>query len=405
MRVAVVAESFLPNMNGVTNSILRVLDHLKAHGHEAIVIAPAARKRQYQITEYKGFPIVTVPSVVVPKIDSLPVGVPTLTLPRTLKEFQPDVVHLASPFALGGAGAVAARRAGLPAVAIYQTDVAGFANTYDLKLLSKAAWWWARTLHNMCCRNLAPSSATIAELDEHGIRNIHKWARGVDGVRFHPNKRSKELRKQWSPEGKPIVGFVGRLASEKSAHRLEGIAQRDDVQVVIVGDGPERTDLENRMPTAVFTGELRDEKLAEAFASLDLFVHTGEYETFCQAVQEAHASGVPVIAPDAGGPKDLVNVGVDGELLPVDSFTDLLPAAVDRWTGEISGDDLRAVCRASVEGKTWESLCEQLLDHYAAVSGVPARKRTAGRRTSITEPTSNRPTVEHPTTQRSERRD
>lgn len=188
-------------------------------------------------------------------------------------------------------------------------------------------------------------------------------------------------------------------------HRLDGIAQRNDVQVVIVGDGPERADLEHRMPSAVFTGELRDEKLAEAFASLDLFVHTGEYETFCQAVQEAHASGVPVIAPDAGGPKDLVNVGIDGELLPVEDFMDLLPAAVDRWTGEISGDELRAVCRAAVEGKTWESLCEQLLDHYAAVSGVPARKRVSGTRVSAPEPTTNRPTVEHPTAQRSERRD
>lgn len=371
MRVAVVAESFLPNVNGVTNSILRVVDHLEAEGHEAIVIAPAARKGEEQITEYKGFPVVTVPSVMVPMIDSLPVGVPTLTLPRTLKEFEPDVVHLASPFALGGAGAVAAKRAGLPAVAIYQTDVAGFANTYNLKLLSKAAWAWARTLHNMCARNLAPSSATIAELKEHGIRNIHKWGRGVDGARFHPSKRSEELRNSWSPEGKPVVGFVGRLASEKSVYRLEGIAQRDDVQVVIVGDGPERADLERRMQKAVFTGELRDDKLATAYASLDLFVHTGEYETFCQAVQEAHASGVPVIAPDAGGPKDLVTVGVNGELLTVDTFTGELPGAVDRWIGDNRREELSGVCRSSVEGKTWRSLCEQLLGHYAAVAGTP----------------------------------
>ena len=376
MRVAIVAESFLPNMNGVTNSVLRVLDHLADRGHEALVIAPGARMHQEEAESYRGFRIARVPTVMVPLIDSLPIGVPNSTLAVELRRFAPDVVHLASPFVLGAAGAFTARALQIPAVAVYQTDVAGFANNYRLKGLGSAAWAWTRVIHNSCARTLAPSTSTIRDLMEHGIRDIHRWGRGVDGVRFHPSKRSDALRRMWSPDGRPIVGYVGRLAAEKSVQRLAEVAVDGCWQVVIVGDGPERKQLQERLPSAVFTGQLGGDELARAYASLDLFVHTGEYETFCQAVQEAHASGVPAIAPDAGGPRDLIHPGVDGELLPVDGFARALPAAVARWTGDVVSDDLRRTCRASVEGRTWESLCEDLLGHYAAVSGASARPRT-----------------------------
>ncbi|WP_448851639.1 glycosyltransferase family 4 protein [Corynebacterium sp. 335C] len=374
MRVAIVAESFLPNMNGVTNSILRVLDHLADHGHDALVIAPGARTHQDEVESYRGFRIARVPTVMVPFIDSLPIGVPNSTLAVELRRFGPDVVHLASPFVLGAAGAFTARALGIPAVAVYQTDVAGFANNYRLKGLGSAAWGWTRVIHNSCARTLAPSTSTIRDLMAHGIRDIHRWGRGVDGVRFHPSKRSEALRRMWNPDGRPIVGYVGRLAAEKSVQRLAEVAEDGRWQVVVVGDGPERKDLAAAMPSAVFTGQLGGDELARAYASLDLFVHTGEYETFCQAVQEAHASGVPAIAPDAGGPRDLIHAGVDGELLPVDGFAAALPAAVARWTGNVAGPELRDACRASVEGRTWASLCDDLLGHYAAVAGLGAAR-------------------------------
>lgn len=373
MRVAIVAEAFLPNMNGVTNSILRVLDHLADNGHEALVIAPGARDHQEEAEHYRGFRIARVPTVMVPLIDSLPIGVPNSALAVELRRFNPDVVHLASPFVLGAAGAFTAKALGLPAIAVYQTDVAGFANNYRMRSLGAAAWKWTKIIHNSCARTLAPSTATIRDLMSHGIRDIHRWGRGVDGVRFHPAKRSEALRRLWSPEGKPIVGYVGRLAAEKSVHRLSAIAESGRYQVVIVGDGPERTKLQALMPSAVFTGQLGGEELARAYASLDLFVHTGEYETFCQAVQEAHASGTPAIAPDAGGPRDLITPGVNGELLAVADFTGQLPGAVARWTGDVAGEDLRATCRDAVEGRTWAVLCDDLLRHYAEVSGADAR--------------------------------
>ncbi|MDY3127390.1 MAG: glycosyltransferase family 1 protein [Corynebacterium sp.] len=363
MRVAIVAESFLPNINGVTNSVLRVLEHLHAHGHEAMVIAPGARDGQEEVPDYLGFPIRRVPSVRVPLIDSLPVGVPTTVVDREIRSFQPDIIHLASPFVLGAAGAFSARQQRIPAVALYQTDVAGFATKYHASALAFGVWEWLRTIHNVCQMTLAPSSLTIADLESHHIKNVRHWGRGVDAQRFHPSKRSESLRASWDPTGKKkIVGFVGRLAAEKGVHRLSALNGRDDIQIVIVGDGPERPLLEAQLPTAIFMGALGGEELAAAYASLDVFVHAGEFETFCQAIQEAQASGVPTIGPRAGGPVDLIAEGHNGFLLEVDSFIEQLPAAVAAIT-----PDMAAYARESITNKTWDALCTQLVGYYEEV--------------------------------------
>ncbi|WP_342318973.1 glycosyltransferase family 4 protein [Corynebacterium mayonis] len=371
MRVAIVAESFLPNVNGVTNSVLRVLEHLHATGHEAIVVAPGARDFQEEIPAYLGFEIVRVPTVMVPLVDSLPIGVPTTAVINALSDFKPDVVHLASPFVLGGAGAFAAMQMGIPAVALYQTDVAGFATQYQLSLLSSIAWEWTRNIHNRCELTLAPSSEAIRELEKHHIKNVHHWGRGVDSELFHPEKRSETLRRQWDPTGsKKIVGFVGRLAAEKGIHRLSALVADPKIQLVIVGDGPERVELEKALPNAVFAGALSGIQLARAYASLDLFVHTGEFETFCQTIQEAQASGVPTIGPRAGGPIDLIEDNYNGLLLDVNTFTKDLPDAVAALLDEARHNELRLNARASVADKTWFALCEQLLGYYdEAISG------------------------------------
>ncbi|MDK8728194.1 MULTISPECIES: glycosyltransferase family 1 protein [Corynebacterium] len=380
MRVAIIAESFLPNINGVTNSVLRVLEHLRREGHEALVIAPGARDWQEEAEFYCDYRIERVPTVMVPLIDSLPIGVPNRRVASALTQFKPDVVHLASPFVLGGAGALTAKALGIPAVAIYQTDVAGFAKNYKLAGLSTAAWLWTRVIHNSCARTLAPSSPTIEDLQDHKIRDVYRWGRGVDAVRFTPTKRSEELRKQWSPEGKPIVGYVGRLAAEKSVERLAALNGRDGIQVVIVGNGPELQKLQKQMPNAVFTGQLTGDKLAAAFASLDVFVHTGDFETFCQAVQEAHASGVPAIAPNAGGPRDLITNDVNGYLLEPKTFTRDLSEAVDKLLlvdDELARKQLRNRCRDTVTERTWEALCADLVRHYEEVSGVSAAETSS----------------------------
>lgn len=369
MRVAIVAESFLPNVNGVTNSVLRVIEHLRRTGHEVLVIAPDTPRGQPPADKiHDGVRVHRVPSRMFPKVTSLPLGVPRPRMVGVLRGFEPDVVHLASPALLGYGGLHAARYLGIPTVAVFQTDVAGFAESYGVGAASRAAWAWTRHLHKRADRTLAPSTSAMENLAAHGIPRVHKWARGVDITGYAPSARDETLRKAWSPDGKSIVGFVGRLAPEKHVERLHVLAQRDDLQLVIVGDGVDQSKLESALPSAVFTGALYGEELATAYASMDVFVHPGEHETFCQAVQEAMASGLPVIAPDAGGPRDLVAPYRTGLLLPVSEFEAKLPESVDHLIAERQRYSLAA--RRSVLGRTWPAICDELLGHYEDVQGA-----------------------------------
>lgn len=369
VRVAIVAESFLPNVNGVSNSVLRILEHLRRTGHEALVIAPDNPPGQPRAERvHDGIRVHRVPSRMFPKVTTLPLGVPTPRMLRVLRGFDPDVMHLASPALLGYGGVRAARRLGVPTVAVYQTDVPGFAASYGIPMTARAAWAWFRHLHSLADRTLAPSSVTMETLVAHRFPRVHRWARGVDVLRFAPSARSEALRKRWSPLGKPIVGFVGRLAPEKHAERLAAVAADGSVQLVVVGDGVDRRKLQSAMPTAVFTGALYGEELAAAYASMDVFVHTGEHETFCQVVQEALASGLPVIAPDAGGPRDLVAPYRTGLLLGVNEFEARLPTAVAHLVQE--RHRYSPAARRSVLGRSWPVICDELLGHYQAVLGT-----------------------------------
>ncbi|MDT5146292.1 MAG: phosphatidylinositol alpha 1,6-mannosyltransferase, partial [Mycobacterium sp.] len=347
--------------------------------HEALVIAPDNPRGEARAERiHDGIRVHRVPSRMFPKVTTLPLGVPMPRLVSVLRGFDPHVVHLASPALLGYGGLRAARRLGVPTVAVYQTDVPGFAASYGIPMTSRAAWAWFRHLHGLADRTLAPSTVTMEAIVAHGFPRVHQWARGVDVLRYAPSGRDEALRGRWSPLGKPIVGFVGRLAPEKHVERLTGLAAGGAVQVVIVGDGVDQKKLQSAMPTAVFTGALYGEELATAYASMDVFVHTGEHETFCQVVQEALASGLPVIAPDAGGPRDLVAPYRTGLLLPVDEFEARLAAAVTHLLEE--RPRYAQAARRSVLGRSWPVICDELLGHYDAVLSPFERWRALPKR-------------------------
>jgi phosphatidylinositol alpha 1,6-mannosyltransferase len=358
MRVAIVTESYRPDVNGVSHSVERVVDHLLARGHDPVVVAPESAVGPAPTDD--PCPVVRVPSVPLPGYPAFRIGLPSRRVEAVLRGA--DVVHLASPFALAAHGARVADRLGLPSVAVYQTDVASFAGCYRFGAGRAAAWRWLRHVHTLAHRTLAPSSAAVADLRAHGVPSVHLWPRGVDSVRFHPSRRVRP-----AGEREVVVGYVGRLAPEKRVELLEPVTRLPGVRVVVVGDGPSRRALEQRMPAAHFTGELRGDALARAFADLDVFVHTGPHETFCQAVQEALASGVPVVAPAAGGPLDLVRHGRSGYLVQPGSS-----GAIAAAVATLAADPARRVAfgleaRASVARRSWATVGDALLDHYGAV--------------------------------------
>jgi len=373
MRVAVVSESFLPTVNGVTTSVCRVLEHLAAEGHEAIVVCPDAGAP----AEYSGFRVHQVPSVA---YRQFPVGLPSPQVQRILSRFEPDVLHAASPFLLGAQGIAAANRLGVPSVAIYQTDVAGYARRNGLGMTSAIAWKYVRWVHDGADLTLVPSAASEYDLRTAGVRSLARWGRGVDLERYHPNNRRTPaaiaLRDQLSPDGELVVGYVGRIAPEKQVERLRALRGIPGLQLAIVGDGPSRASVaaELRGMPVTWLGRLGGSDLAAAYASFDMFVHTGTEETFGQTVQEAHASGIPVVAPRAGGPIDLVEHGVDG-LLVQPSDDRALRAAVKMLAPDAP---LRLrmgeAGRRAVLGRSWEAICTELVGHYESVLGG-ARKR------------------------------
>jgi phosphatidylinositol alpha 1,6-mannosyltransferase len=374
MRIAVVTESFLPTVNGVTNSVCKVLDHLSAAGREAMVIVPAAGGPR----SYAGFPVHEVPALA---YRQFPVGLPSPHVQRLLADFSPDVLHAASPFLLGAQAIAAASRLGVPSVAVFQTDVAGYARRNHLGAATAFAWRMVRWIHEGAALTLVPSSSSMLDLEAAGIRRLERWGRGVDLVRYHPAKRLDEravaLRRRIAPGGETIVGYVGRIAPEKQVERLAALRGLPGVRLAVVGDGPATPAVKRALGGMPVTwlGRLGGEELAAAYASFDVFAHTGCEETFGQTLQEAFASGVPVVAPRAGGPIDLVQHGENGFLFePQDDAG--LRAAVERLSGDAG---LRArmgeAGRRSVIGRSWQTVCDELVGHYSAV--ITTRQRQA----------------------------
>lgn len=362
MRVAIVAESFLPHINGVTNSVLRTIEYLKKHNHEVTVIAPGPGE-----TSVNNTPIIRMGSFGFPGYDELRIALPKKALEYELNNIKPDVVHVAAPAVLGAWAMRAARKLNLPTVAIYQTDIAGFARQYRLGATSPAVWKYIAAIHNKSDLTLAPSTSAVWDLRQHGVEKVVRWMRGVDNVKFNPRHRNNFLRNRFGAPEKIIVGFVGRLAREKQVERLAEVAQLKNVSIVIVGDGPCREKLERLMPEAHFTGFSTGNELSQLYASFDVFAHTGVDETFCQSVQEALASGVPVIAPAVGGPLDLVQHGLNGFLWSPHRNDTLFESVNEIVINRAVRESCANNARSTVEHRTWDSVMGELVGHYRSI--------------------------------------
>lgn len=360
-------------MNGVTHSILRVLDHLQERGDEVLVIAPSAHDGE-AAAQVKGAEVHRLPAVPLAGYTNVRVALGGVyRVKRILAEYAPDVVHLASPFVLGWRAAQAADQLGIPTVAVYQTEVPSYAARYGVPFLENWAWTRVENIHLLATRTLVPSTFALNQLRGRGIPRVRMWRRGVDTARFSPEKRDAGWRATVAPNGERIIGYVGRLAVEKQVEDLAALTGIPNTKLVVVGDGPQHAILRDALPGALFTGFLGGDDLARAMASFDLFVHPGEFETFCQTIQEAMASGVPVVATGRGGPLDLVENSRTGWLYEPGDLS-----AMRSRVQDLVGDDAKrrafaAAAHASVQGRTWPALCADLVQHYQdAVAAVPA---------------------------------
>ncbi|GGS36184.1 hypothetical protein GCM10010238_27150 [Streptomyces griseoviridis] len=231
MRVVIVTESFPPDVNGVAHCALQTARHLVDSGHAPLVVAPAPAPGTRPEADAP-CPVVHVPSLPLPGYPQVRVALPGRRLAAAVTAHRADVVHLAGPLVLGVRGMAAAARLGVPAVAVHQTDLAGYARTY-MGAGAAAAWRRVRSVHSAADLTLAPSSAALRDLRAHGVPRVALWPRGVDTARFRPELRDEALRRELAPDGELIVGYVGRLAPEKQVELLVGVCALDGVRVVV----------------------------------------------------------------------------------------------------------------------------------------------------------------------------
>jgi glycosyltransferase involved in cell wall biosynthesis len=363
MRVALITETFLPNVNGVVTTLCRLLEHLRDHGHEALLVAPDG-----SIGSYAGAEVIPLRGIPLPAYPELRLTPPQLGLTAQLRRFQPDLVHLAGTMALGVAGRHAARRLGVPLVGAYHTDFPAYTAHYGLGFLRDLAYRYLRWVHNSCALTLCPSLATIADLRTHGFRRLRLWGRGVDTERFHPRHHSEAWRASVGAQpGERVLLYVGRLAPEKRIDLLANtLPALPNTRLVLVGDGPARPALEQRLSglPAHFTGYLRGDELATAYASADLFVFPSDTETFGQVIQEAMASGLPVVAARAGGAMDLVRDETTGALFRPGSAAELREQTLRLVRAPEQRAAMGAAGRAAAERRSWGRVMDELLGHY-----------------------------------------
>jgi glycosyltransferase involved in cell wall biosynthesis len=367
MRIVIIAEVFLPKVDGVVIRTMNLIRHLLDEGDDILVVAPQADGRTGSPV-----PVCEFPSFPCPAYPEYRIGLPDSRLVTAIRNFSPDLVHFINPFAFGFRCCDILEKAGLtvPTVFSFHTLYGEFVKQYPLMgPLSKVLWWLMRDYHNRADKNLTVSSIMQHDLIERGFERVELWPPAVDCALFNPQRATSEMRRMLSG-GQPqrrLLLTVSRLAAEKNvAFLADVIRQIPDARLAVVGDGPDRAALERRFAgtNAEFFGYMKGEELATAYASADAFIYASETETMGNVVLEAMASGLGVVVPRAGGIPSLVSQEKTGLLYAPGNTQDAV-AAVQRL---LTQDDFRTqisrTARATVEQWGWDRAVERVRQHY-----------------------------------------
>jgi glycosyltransferase involved in cell wall biosynthesis len=376
MRIAFCSDSVPPVWDGVTRTISELVATLTDARVEFQFLSAVHPDPRLAWRDR----VHVVPSVPFPLYPYYRMGLPVRRrLDRVLDRFAPDLIHVVTPSLLGLYGLRYARRRGIPVLASFHTDFVGLLEFYWLRYLDGLARFLARRFYGQCAATLVPSRHQAAKLSGYGIHNVGLWRRGVDPAAFAPTFRSATLRTAISPDGVPIVLYVGRLGREKNLRYLIAAIEQlrrfeTPFKLVIVGQGPMGGTLRRRLPEAHFTGHVEGVELARLYASADVFVFPSTAETFGNVVLEAFASGLPVVAVGGGAVGELVTPDVNGLLAPADQ-----PAAFAehvRALLEHPADRARMAAGALVTAAAyrWPDVNRQLLDHYERIILQGARQ-------------------------------
>ena len=385
LRIAVVTETYPPEVNGVARTLACVVEGLRGRNHEIQLI----RTRQNTLdgghaedehpTETTSFHEVLMRGLPIPRYPHLRMGVTSKkSLIRLWSKRRPDLVHIATEGPMGWVAMQAANQLKLPVCSDFRTNFHAYSKHYGIGWLHKPIMAYLRKFHNNTQCTMTPDAGLRDELVTYGFQNVAVVARGVDTVLFDPAKRSAALRESWGAGPNDlVVVHVGRLAAEKNLEALilafEAVRTvQAQARLVLVGDGPARKDLQARVPDAIFAGMRHGDDLAAHYASGDLFIFPSLTETYGNVTAEAMASGTPVLAYDYAAASQLIQSGVNGQLAHFDNLTEFVGMARHLAEHPDLLKALGAKARTTALATGWDRIIDVIEAIYAALmTGAP----------------------------------
>ncbi len=359
LRVAMVTETYPPEINGVAMTMGRIVEGLQARGHAVQLVRPRQNARE-QPASAPLFEEILKQGLPIPRYDSLKFGLPAKkALVRLWAAQRPDIVHVVTEGPLGWSALAAATKLRIPVATDFHTNYQSHSERYGIGWLKKPIAAYLRKFHNKAQRTFVPTRTMQEELSHLGLRNLQVVARGVDTQLFNPARRSTVLRRSWGAGNNDIVVmYVGRLAAEKNlpvvlrAYMMMRIAQ-PSAKLVLVGDGPERAQLEREFPQAIFAGMRVREHLAAHYASADMFLFPSITETYGNVTVEAMASGLAVVAYDYAAAKQHIRHKINGLTVPFGATDDFVKLATGLAADPSRIRAMGAAARATAEKLDW----------------------------------------------------
>ncbi len=362
LRIAIVTETFPPEVNGVAMTLGRIVEGLLQRGHAVQVIRPR-QSREVMCKPREGLDEVLSKGVPLPAYGELRFGLPSKSRLTSLwSEKRPDIVHVVTEGPLGWSAVAAARKLQLPVTSSFHTNFQSYSQHYGIGLLKTPIESYLRKLHNRTQATMVPTRAMVQELQARGYQNVTLLSRGVATDQFHPGHRSQALRDVWGAKADDLVVLlVGRLAKEKNVglvvSAFRAIHTRiPGAKLVLVGDGPLRKALEEACPEAFFSGIRKGQDLAAHYASADLFLFASMTETFGNVVPEAMASGLAVVSYDHAAASELITNGDNGWLVPTGDDIAFVNTAVQVAADTSGMAKCRLAAVSSVASRGWDSV-------------------------------------------------
>lgn len=380
LRVAVVTETYPPEVNGVAATIAPIVEGLIQRGHAVQLVRPRQHAGDRPDDDAQRLHEVLLRGLPIPRYPHLKMGLPARrALGERWSRQRPDVVHIVTEGPLGWSALQAAQRLRLPVVSDFRTNFHAYSRHYGVGWLHKPIVAYLRKFHNRTACTMVPTEALKRELEAYGFQRLAVVARGVDTHRFDPARRSDALRQSWGcAPGDRVLLYVGRLAPEKNLDLLlrchaQMAAVDPRLKLVLVGDGPARADLQARCPQAVFAGTQSGEALAAHYASGDLFVFPSLTETYGNVTPEALASGLAVLAFDHAAAAQLIRDGDNGLLAPAGDEAAFVQRALRLAASPAWAAALGRRARQAIVGHGWERIVAQVESVLLAALGTAGR--------------------------------